>query len=96
MAERIDGKGALFKNERKTSANHPDYTGNFIMTRALLKSYVEAIGTGEELKVNLGAWIKESTKKGGSNFLSLSVNAPFKKEGGAPISTPKLNDDIPF
>lgn len=39
-----DGNGALFKNTRKESDNHPDYTGN-------------AMVNGEH--VDIAAWIKE-------------------------------------
>lgn len=99
--ERIDAKGGLFKNDRKTSSGHPDYTGNFIMTRALLEAYVKQMGGGTEIKVQLGAWIKQSTKPGGANFLSLSVNAPYEGRGaGQPASAPATpampKEDLPF
>jgi hypothetical protein len=40
--------GTLFKNERKTATNHPDYTGNW------------KDGKGNEW--NLAAWVKNGKK----------------------------------
>lgn len=88
MAE--NGKGILFKNDKKTKAGQPDFTGNFILTKDLLKAWIEEIKKpdtpAEGLKVQLAAW----TKQGGrGQFLSVSVSAPYDKP------KPKASDD-PF
>lgn len=94
MADNINGKGALFKNTRKTKDNHPDYTGNVTMTKALLRSFVEAMGSADELKVDLASWIKQG--KNGT-FLSVSVSAPFKKSNDVGASRGADPDsDAPF
>ena len=50
-------RGVLYKNENKTSENHPDYSGS-----------VNVAGTD----FWLSGWLKES-KKDGKKFFSLSV-----------------------
>jgi hypothetical protein len=42
-----EGSGSLFKNDRKTTENHPDYTGSIMVNN---REYY------------LSAWVKESTK----------------------------------
>lgn len=89
-----NGKGVLFKNNKKTKAGQPDYTGNFILTAELMQAWHEEMGTQPELKVDLAAWIKPG--KSGS-FLSLSVSAPYKGErkSFAPRRQ-TIEDDPPF
>lgn len=85
--------GALFPNKDKKSPKAPDYTGNFTMTKPFLKAWIEEFkkdGSADELKVQLGAWIKEG-KNG--KYLSISVNAPFEKKAPAKND---LDSDIPF
>lgn len=90
-----NGKGVLFKNDKKKKDSHPDYTGNVTLTKDLLNAYLEEMGSGTELKVDLAAWIKQGQK---SKFFSLSISAPFKGErksnGGRPATTNV--DDDPF
>lgn len=87
-----NGKGVLFKNDKKKTANQPDYTGNFILTKELLKAWEADMGDGE-YKVDLASWIKEG-KKG--QFLSLSVSAPYKGERRAKVAPTDDSDDAPF
>lgn len=90
-----NGKGVLFKNDKKTTPAHPDYTGNIILTRDLLREYAEAMGAGQELKVQIASWVKSGQK---GQFLSLSVNAPYKERQDRPRPVPsKQNpfDDLP-
>jgi hypothetical protein len=42
-----EGSGSLFKNDRKTTENHPDYTGSIMVNNR--EHY-------------LSAWVKEGTK----------------------------------
>ena len=87
-----NAKGALFKNDRKQGNNHPDYKGNFTLTRELLSDWAAALGSSNELKVYMSAWIKKGQT---GNYLSLSVEAPWKKDGGStrPAPKPQSRDD---
>jgi len=93
MAE--NGKGVLFKNDKKLKTGHPDFTGNFILTKDLLKAWIEEIKKpdtpAEGLKVQLAAW----TKQGGrGSFLSVSVSAPYDNPKPKPKND--FDDSVPF
>lgn len=78
-------KGSLFKNDRKETANHPDYKGS-----------INVEGT----EYWASGWIKTAgshAKNPGSKFLSVSLTA---KNGGSAPRQPQSSylddDDIPF
>lgn len=78
--------GVLFKNDRKTEDKHPDYTGSFYDDKG-----------GEYF---CDAWIKKSSKTGGT-FLSFRVKPKQSRKEAAPqyASRPlseDLNDEVPF
>lgn len=77
-------RGVLFKNDRKDSDKHPDYTGN-----------INVDGT----EFWLSAWIKEG-KKGKFMSLSLKSKdekvAAAKGAGGMARLSDDMNDDVPF
>jgi len=77
-----DGSANLFKNERKESQNHPDYTGSIMIN-------------GQEHYFS--AWIKEG-KKGKFMSVSVGKpkeQKAFKARGDDEM--PKIQDDeIPF
>ena len=92
-----NGKGALFKNERKSGQNHPDYTGNLEVTKELLQLWSAEIGNDGVYKVQIAAWIKRPSGQAKSNFLSLSASVPFKKAGDStPQNSRAATDDAPF
>lgn len=72
--------GALFKNDKKTAAKHPDYQGN---------ENVVCSKCGEASSYRLAAWLKEG-KKG--KFLSLAVSEDTKGKGQPKPDT----EGIPF
>lgn len=84
--EQKDMSWSLFKNDRKESENHPDYTGS------------GKVG-GREVWVS--AWVKE-TKDGRKYFSGsyrFKENQP-ETDPQAPLErvdlTKELNDDLPF
>lgn len=78
--------GVLFKNDRKQTERHPDYTGSF----------VDANGVEHWLS----CWIK--TSQTGKKFMSLSVGAPKEQQqqqAAAPApqqAVDQFDDDVPF
>jgi hypothetical protein len=85
MATEFDNtdRGVLYRNENKTSENHPDYSGS-----------VNVSGTDYWLS----GWLKES-KKDGKKFFSLSVRPKgdaTPKPVNKPVVAADPDEDIPF
>lgn len=78
--EQREGSGALFKNDRKSAANSPDYTGN-------------ALVGGKNMRV--AAWIKEG-KKGKFLSLSITPDDGREERKAEAKKPEKFEDDIPF
>lgn len=80
-----EGSGSLFKNDRKSTETHPDYTGSIMFQ-------------GKEHY--LSAWIKESSKAGKYFSISVGkVKEPigFKAAGSDELPKNTLEDsDLPF
>jgi uncharacterized protein (DUF736 family) len=83
--EMKEGSASLFKNSRKTSDNHPDYTGSIMLQ-------------GKEHY--LSAWIKESAKVGKYFSISVGkIKEPvgFKAAGSDELPRNTIvDDDVPF
>lgn len=91
----IDGKGALFKNDRKTKETQPDWTGVIDVTPALLQALLKEAASGT-YKARISGWTRKGPQ---GTFLSLSLNAPFAGASApapAPARRPLPDDDIPF
>ena len=75
-------RGVLYRNENKTSENHPDYSGSVNVNGA---------------DFWLSGWLKES-KKDGKKFFSLSVRPKNdSKPVNKPVKSADIEDDsIPF
>ena len=82
--EQKDGQGSLFKNKRKETDNHPDYTGS-----------VKINGVEHWLS----AWIK-TPSAGGEKYMSLSIGKPKEQRNApqprVQDNPTDFNDDIPF
>ena len=77
-----DNNGALFKNNRKETDKHPDYTGN---------------ATIDGIEYWVSAWIKEPSGKSGGKWMSLAFKPKVdSRKPVAPPKQPSIDDDIPF
>ena len=90
--------GALFPNGMKKTESHPDFRGTLEISTDLLKVLLAQAKAGESIKMDLGAWKKQSAKGG---FLSLKASPPYIKAQEAPKQEPwgavgDDSDDIPF
>ena len=83
--EMKEGSASLFKNNKKVSENHPDYTGSIMLQ-------------GKEHY--LSAWIKESAKVGKYFSISVGKEKQpvgFKAAGSDELPKHTLEDsDLPF
>jgi hypothetical protein len=79
-----EGSGSLFKNERKTTENHPDFTGSIMVNSKehWLSGWVKEGKKGKYFSISIG---KEKTPQG------------FKEAGSdeLPRHDPFI-DDVPF
>lgn len=76
-------KGVLFRNDRRETDSHPEFTGSI------------NVG-GQEFW--LSAWVK-TKKDGSGKFFSLSVkpkDAPKKASRPEPRPEPEMDEEIPF
>lgn len=82
MAYDNTNSGALFKNDRKETDNHPDYTGKLNV---------------EGADYWMSAWIKTSSKDG-RKFMSISIKKVEAKRASAPAPAAPAGepDDVPF
>lgn len=83
--EQKPGQGSLFKNDKKTTEKHPDYTGN----------WTNANGD----KCNVAAWLK--TSKNGVKFMSLNIETePYNQDPKSPADSfydnSGADEDVPF
>jgi hypothetical protein len=78
--------GAIFKNDKKTADNQPDYRGKIDVD-------------GVEKQISL--WVKKS-KDGTKTFFSAKISEPYNGGGQTspqPVTPPiqdEANDDLPF
>lgn len=78
-------RGAIFKNDNKTSDNHPDYRGK-----------INVDGVDKEIAL----WLKTS-KDGTKKFFSASISNPYVKDEQVSTIKPIADvvedeDDLPF
>jgi uncharacterized protein (DUF736 family) len=82
--EQRELSGVLFKNAKKTTDKHPDYTGNCLIL-------------GE--KMSISAWIKISSNGNKFMSLAFSEpyeSKPAATKQAARESMDDLSDDVPF
>lgn len=84
--ETKDNSGSLFKNDKKATANHPDYKGS---------AKIDGVDYW------MDAWVK-ATKDGAGRWMSFSFKpkeqkqAPKNQERQAPEGFDDMQDDVPF
>lgn len=90
---------SLFKNDRKESANQPDFTGPGSITPDNLKALYEAAVGGKavfddngSIKIRIAGWKKESAS--GKSYISLSIQLEQPKP--APVAASGPSDDSLF
>ena len=78
-----EGSGSLFKNDRKTTETHPDYTGSIMVNNRehYLSAWVKEGTKGKFFSVSIG---KEKQPKG------------FVAAGSDELPRNTIEDDVPF
>jgi uncharacterized protein (DUF736 family) len=80
--EQKEGQGSLFKNEKKTAPNQPDYRGNVMIGGNLY---------------NLASWVKESkTGKKFLSIKIEAIDTTNGGLKLPKVEKPENNDDLPF
>ncbi len=78
--------GALFRNKRKDTDKHPDYTGNV---------EIKCPHCEKNSEFWLSSWIRK-TKKTGEVFMSLALTEREKREPAKPMNAEFNDDEMPF
>ena len=95
-------------SQPKASANHPDVKGFIEVTSHQIKQLIAMAKSGQEPKLQLGAWKKAD--QSGQTYFSLSADVYFKDDGvqsappepqaqvepAPPNPFGDFDDDIPF
>jgi hypothetical protein len=86
MAEEYDNtnSGALFKNERKSTKNHPDRTGSLC---------VECPDCGAKNDYWMSGWVKQA-RSTGKPFMSVAITIKDAPEGDQ--AADDFDEDVPF
>ena len=98
--ERKQSDGAIYTNNYKTRATHPDWTGKVILDRDLLKDLVKKVQEGEEAEIRVALW--DRTSKNNNEYKYARLDLPMKKDETKVEPTPERekkeisDDDVPF
>ena len=88
--EQKPNSGAMFRNEKKNSPNHPDMRGDVYLDKTFLINMMDK-SKGALVKISLSGWSKESAA--GKKYLSLSASEPW--EGGA-AKQAVADEELPY
>lgn len=91
---------SLFKNDRKETANQPDFTGPGSVSVENFQAIADAVKKGEvqfddrgAIKVRVAGWKKMSN--GGRPYISMSLQLDQPRPDAAPVKTvPAIEEDL--
>ena len=97
--------GAIYTNNFKQNEKQPDWTGHVILDKNLLKALVEKVKRGQEAKMRVALWDRQSKNGNDYKYARLDIPQPQKKKEDfeadtrpvEPVNKPEISDeDIPF
>ena len=87
------GNGILFKNERKESENHPDYTGRCVRPDGVecwYSAWIKEGAKGKYMTTSIGKPVEETNREGAAQ--ARQANG----EGGGSFDGPADDEGPPF
>ena len=88
--------GYLWPNPKKMSDKHPDFRGNSVIDKQLLKDLLAK--DEDPVPIEVSAW--DSVGNQGQRYFYLRFSEPFvpqkKLEEPAPKAAPEDDEDVPF
>lgn len=90
--EQKPNSGAMFNNDKKNTANHPDKRGDVHLDRTFLLNLMHK-NSDPLIKISLSGW--EKTSAAGKPYLSLSASEPWEAGQAAPRA-PIPDEEIPY
>jgi len=76
----IKGNGNIFPNRYKDAPNKPDYTGELVITKEILKQLVTQVKEGKEAGLRLAVWDRESRAGNPFKYVSFEPVVPKPRE----------------
>lgn len=84
--------GSLWPNAQKVGDKHPDFRGDVVLDRSLVRSLMDK---GEEMiKISISGW--NATTMNGRDYISLKASEPFVPKPVAPAPSVEDDEDVPF
>lgn len=80
QVKRINANGTIFPNKYKDAPNKPDYTGELVITKEILKQLITQVKEGKEAGLRLALWDRESKAGNPYKYVSFEPVVPKPRE----------------
>lgn len=89
--KRISNTGTIFQNRYKDNDKKPDYTGEIVLTKDIMRQLVTQVKEGKEAGLRIAMWERQSQAGNPYKYLSFEPVVPKPREpyNGNGASKPK-------
>ena len=94
MFEPKPGNFSLFRNEKKSEPNHPDYQLKIIFDQDLINNLQSQLDAGKTPTLYGGAWVRQ--RDGSSAFISGGAKPPYEQQPASPEAVDDMLKQTPI